>query len=1130
MAGQSVGEIWIDVIPNTKGFRKRVERDLNDDPVLLDTDADTTKAQKKVDRLKKDAEKDGIELEPKIRIDDWKRRIQNDINKTAKDIELEIPLDATGEKLRRKYETELNKIRDRTLKVDIDLDPEQVASQRAAIVRDLGFIKKNARVRLKVDEQNFRNRVNNMIRSLGDRTEKIPVRLDTQGEVAKLKARLEVLKRELNPKIGVDLEISPGQKAKILAEIVSLNTAIKALTHEGGGFFSKLFDFSTTGPSGGGGGPKLGFLSSFVDTLALAALIAAIAAPALALISGAIATLPGLAAAAVAPIGAIVLGLEGITRAAEPMMVQLDELKGRMSDAFEAALTPAFSRLAELMPRLTQEMPRIAEGFGKMADAMVRMMGSEEFIQTMDNVFKNLGIGIANSGEGLANFTLGISKMASEFSNKFPGIGNKITELGGEFNDWVDKVTTVDESGTSQFDRVVDHMGDVLGALGDLAGNLFQQGFDWMSDPEFAQGITDFVNSLNTIVTDLMPTFKQIWTDVSGFINDMAADMDRFASTWLGAKFFGLSDEERDAARARTAQRDAESRLETERDITTELTRQQQEVVDTGGATQADPWKFYQDTGGAAAEKVARIQELEQQIAAEKSKGFWGKAWDSVLQGIKTGGGLLGGPEAFQSPVARMQAELDNLKAQLPQLQIDLQNVSKPIEGPNVIDQMLQDIQEGTPLIGNAIAGVNEEVNTQGALTVETLGRISDEAALAGEGAAQAVQGVPQALQQQLAGAQTAASTAIEGIAAAFTGLQGTVTGALAGIQGVAADAFSGLGAAAQQGAAAMTAAIQNGASQSVQVVQSMATQIVASLQQAAAGAQAAGASIGQGMAAGIKSSAGAAIAAAAAMVEGINAEMNKVIKPGSPSKLTTYYGNTLGQGLELGINQSAGGAIGAVRDLLQAVKDIFGDASGLTINFNMGTMNAAQSSFEGIANSSEKIGDALSGTPLMPENGDIPQFTEEAKGQLEEITRQKKLLDIEIDRLKLQKDMSGLDAAGEARLKELQTQSKQLKLQKDQLDYAKKYGDETESAASIYEEAFKAAFEAPYNIAKAPFGQLMEDLNIGGGAITGVAGQLADWGMQQATNFIFNVQDTDAAIAIKNNQLNKQRLQYAGR
>ncbi|EIC67165.1 phage tail protein [Mycobacteroides abscessus] len=54
---------------------------------------------------------------------------------------------------------------------------------------------------------------------------------------------------------------------------------------------------------------------------------------------------------------------------------------------------------------------------------------------------------------------------------------------------------------------------------------------------------------------------------------------------------------------------------------------------------------------------------------------------------------------------------------------------------------------------------------------------------------------------------------------------------------------------------------------------------------------------------------------------------------------------------------------------------------------------------------------------------------------------------------------------------------------------------------------------------------QLMSDLGMGGGALTALGDQALQFGKQALSNFTFNVSNVDEAMAIKNNQLNKQAL-----
>jgi hypothetical protein len=75
-----------------------------------------------------------------------------------------------------------------------------------------------------------------------------------------------------------------------------------------------------------------------------------------------------------------------------------------------------------------------------------------------------------------------------------------------------------------------------------------------------------------------------------------------------------------------------------------------------------------------------------------------------------------------------------------------------------------------------------------------------------------------------------------------------------------------------------------------------------------------------------------------------------------------------------------------------------------------------------------------------------------------------------------------------------------------------------------------KQTLEAGFSFAKSNIDQLQSDLGIGGGAITAAGNAAWDWGTKAASNFIFNVSNVDEAISVKNNQQNKEAMQFSGR
>jgi phage-related protein len=93
----------------------------------------------------------------------------------------------------------------------------------------------------------------------------------------------------------------------------------------------------------------------------------------------------------------------------------------------------------------------------------------------------------------------------------------------------------------------------------------------------------------------------------------------------------------------------------------------------------------------------------------------------------------------------------------------------------------------------------------------------------------------------------------------------------------------------------------------------------------------------------------------------------------------------------------------------------------------------------------------------------------------------------------------------------------------------AKDMADKVAQAGQMTDDLSKRGANIGIDFAKANANQLMQDLGMSGnGAVPAIAGQLLDWGAQ--TVFNFNVSNVDEAIAVKNNQLNKQSLQWTGR
>lgn len=134
-----------------------------------------------------------------------------------------------------------------------------------------------------------------------------------------------------------------------------------------------------------------------------------------------------------------------------------------------------------------------------------------------------------------------------------------------------------------------------------------------------------------------------------------------------------------------------------------------------------------------------------------------------------------------------------------------------------------------------------------------------------------------------------------------------------------------------------------------------------------------------------------------------------------------------------------------------------------------------------------------------------------------------------------ISEDAKALVPAGEAFMaglsKGLDNGFGKVKTQVSQMGKDLKKETDSWDAASALNDVGSKALDAGFAFSKANLDQLRSDLGIGGGAITAGADALWDWGTQAVGNvFNFAVSNVDEAIAVKNNQINKQAMQFTGR
>ncbi|QKO02422.1 tail length tape measure protein [Mycobacterium phage DroogsArmy] len=320
---------------------------------------------------------------------------------------------------------------------------------------------------------------------------------------------------------------------------------------------------------------------------------------------------------------------------------------------------------------------------------------------------------------------------------------------------------------------------------------------------------------------------------------------------------------------------------------------------------------------------------------------------------------------------------------------------------------------------------------------------------------------------------------------------------------------------------------------------------VLASLgsQMASAAASAASAFIGalaSGISAGVSRVAGAVssvMGAVRAMIPNSPAEDGPF--SGAGWRQVTGFGEALGDGLASGMPGAKDKIVALARELMQAIKDVFGSADGLTLNFNLGGgggMGGLSSMASGLNPQMSAMNTNLGEMRDLTEGLDT-SMTNLGSTMGDNLKEQQALISMKKDELEVQRQMlqnqknatedKAQKQALQSQIDEINLMKDKLELQREQLGYADKYGASQEDAAANVQDYIRGMYDAAKGAVTSQQQQLFSDLGISG---QGAIPQLIEQGVAMGENFIFNVSSADEAIAIKNNQTNKKALQYKPR
>ena len=370
-------------------------------------------------------------------------------------------------------------------------------------------------------------------------------------------------------------------------------------------------------------------------------------------------------------------------------------------------------------------------------------------------------------------------------------------------------------------------------------------------------------------------------------------------------------------------------------------------------------------------------------------------------------------------------------------------------------------------------------------------------------------------------------ATLVAQVVARFAEFAASVVAAVAG-------AVSGLVSTISSGMQQFVQFISDGINQGVDAVRQFGSQVVAACAGFGSLLVSAGADLIRGLINGIKSMAGAALQAARDVASSVVGAVKGFLGINSPSKVFREIGVNVGEGFNEGVGSQVGAGVAQVKEyataILQSVKEVFGSAEGVNLNFNLAAaapapaLSGLQTQLAATSSSADTFKESMGSAGQALTQID----TTEAKLKIDELGQSLAELEIRRKELQLAKaDPSADQAAIKAQLEQIRNQKTALGLERDKLAYAQKYGGQMSSTSQGYQDQIKSLQKMPLDFATANGNQFLSDLGWSG---QGAIPSLMQQGLDYASNFVFNVANMDDALSGQKVLQNRQMQATIGR
>lgn len=397
-----------------------------------------------------------------------------------------------------------------------------------------------AKIKVLPDFNGFREKVRAEASNLKDAKVKVKADLD-QSDFAKTLAEAKALAGQAGLKLKVDIRDKEAEAklaaliAKLKAEAKLANIKVKLDVdrdiNRKGGFLSGL----ASGVSGLASSAGRGLRMLSDDTTLIAAAIASVGAPALALLAGGLAALPSVIAGVLVPIGVLALGFKGIGAALDDSGILSANKKGKqgagpalkalqdtLSKKFQDGFTPIFQKLAPLLPAVGTALLPIADRIVGVASALTDVVTSSSGMKAIQTTIDGIAQAMLVATPGIKSFATGLLNLIAGGSKALPGFSRVFDNFANRFQGWVDRVSTNDWWGTSPLSRGIGAFQGVLDHLLQGLGKIASGAFDLLQDPKFVTNMEKFVDSIATLVTKSLPALRDVFNDIAQVLDKIA--------------------------------------------------------------------------------------------------------------------------------------------------------------------------------------------------------------------------------------------------------------------------------------------------------------------------------------------------------------------------------------------------------------------------------------------------------------------------------------------------------------------------------------------------------------------------------------------------------------------------------